>query len=45
MSSTGEEMEALTDFFFLGSKITEDGDYGHKIKTGAPLKESYDKPR
>ena len=25
-------MEAMTDFIFLGSKITVDGDYGHEIK-------------
>ena len=25
-------MEAVTDFIFLGSKITVDGDYSHKIK-------------
>ena len=25
-------MEIVTDFIFLGSKITADGDYSHKIK-------------
>ena len=25
-------MEAVTDFIFLGSKITVDGDYSHEIK-------------
>ena len=25
-------MEAVTDFIFLGSKITVNGDYSHKIK-------------
>ena len=25
-------MEALTDFLFLGSKITVDGDYSHEIR-------------
>ena len=25
-------MEAVTDFLFLGSKITVDGDYSHEIK-------------
>ena len=25
-------MDALTDFIFLGSKITADGDYSHEIK-------------
>ena len=33
----------MTDFIFLGSKITVDGDCGHEIKTPAPWKESYDK--
>ena len=28
--------EAVADFIFLGSKITADGDYSHKIKTLAP---------
>ena len=28
----GETMETLTDFIFLGSKITEDGDCRHEIK-------------
>ena len=29
----GETMETVTDFIFLGSKITEDSDYSHKINT------------
>ena len=29
---SGETMETATDFLFLGSKITEDGDYSHEIK-------------
>ena len=28
----GETVETVTDFIFLGSKITADGDYSHKIK-------------
>ena len=28
----GETMEKVTDFIFLGSKITADGDYSHEIK-------------
>ena len=28
----GETMETLTDFVFLGSKITADGDCSHEIK-------------
>ena len=27
-----ESMETVTDFIFLGSKITADGDYSHEIK-------------
>ena len=27
-----ETMETVTDFIFLGSKITADGDYSHEIK-------------
>ena len=41
----GETMETVTDFLFLGSKITTDGDGSHKIKTLAPWKKSYDQPR
>ena len=28
----GETMEIVTDFLFLGSKITADGDCSHEIK-------------
>ena len=28
----GETVEIVTDFIFLGSKITVDGDYSHEIK-------------
>ena len=28
----GEKMETVTDFIFLGSKTTADGDYSHEIK-------------
>ena len=28
----GETMETVTDFIFLGSKITVDGDHSHEIK-------------
>ena len=28
----GETMETVTDFFFLGAKITADGDCSHEIK-------------
>ena len=29
----GVTVETVTDFIFLGSKITEDGDHGHEIKS------------
>ena len=41
----GETMETMTDFKFLGSKVAEDGHCSDKIKTLAPRKKSYDKPR
>ena len=41
----GETMETVTDFIFLGSKITADGDCKHEIKTLSLWKKSYDKPR
>ena len=28
----GKKVEAVTDFIFLGSKITADGDFSHEIK-------------
>ena len=28
----GETMETVTDFIFLGSKITADGDFSHEVK-------------
>ena len=39
----GETMETVTDFIFLSSKITADGDCSHETKTLAPWKKSYDK--
>ena len=30
-------MEVVTDFLFLGSKITADGDRSHKIRRQLPL--------
>ena len=29
---TGETVETVSDFIFLGSRITADGDYSHEIK-------------
>ena len=40
----GETMETVTDFTFLGSKITANGNYSLKLKD-APWKKDYDKPR
>ena len=38
--------ETVTDFIFLGSKITADGDCSHEIKRHLLLgMESYDQPR
>ena len=39
----GETMETLTDFIFLGSKITVDDCSHENYKMLAPWKESYDK--
>ena len=43
----GETMETMTNFIFLDSKITADGDCSHEIKRRllGPWKKSYDKPR
>ena len=42
----GETVETVSDFIFLSSKITADGDCSHEIKkTLTPWKESYDQPR
>ena len=41
----GETVETVTDFSFLGSKISADDDGSHEIKEIAPWKESYDQPR
>ena len=35
----GEAMETVTDFIFLGSKITADGDCSHEIKGTVSLEE------
>ena len=41
----GEKVEPVTDFIFLGSKITADTDSSQEIKTLVPWKKSYDQPR
>ena len=41
----GETVETVSDFIFLGSKITVAGDCSHEIKRHCSLKKKYDKPR
>ena len=42
----GETMETVTDFIFLGSRITADGDCSDEMKkTLVPWKKSYDQHR
>ena len=41
----GETMELVTDFIFLGSKITADANCSHEIKRFLLLGKSYNKPR
>ena len=45
MANRLEKVERVTDFILLGSKITVDSDCNHEIKTFAPWKKGYDKPR
>ena len=40
----GKTVETTTDFIFLTSQITADGDCSHDIQTLTPWKESYDQP-
>ena len=35
----GEKVEVVTDFLFLGSKITVGSDYSHELKDTCSLKE------
>ena len=41
----GEQVETVTDFIFLGSRITVDSDCTYEIKTLVPWKKIYNKPR
>ena len=41
----GKTMETGTDFIFLGSEITVNGECSHEIKTIAPWKKNDDQPR
>ena len=43
MANRWEKMETVTDFIFLGSKMTADGDCSHEIKR--PWNKSGDKSR
>ena len=40
-----KKMQTVTNFILLDFKITADGDCSHEIKTLAPWKKSYDKPK
>ena len=44
MGSRREKSSSNDRFYFLGFKITVDGDSSHEIKTLASWKESYDNP-
>ena len=42
----GETVETVSDFIFLGSKITAHGDCSHEIlRRPTPCKKRYDQPR
>ena len=41
----GETVETVSDFVFLGSKITTDGDCSHEIKRRLLLGRKHDQPR
>ena len=46
MANRRGKVEAVTDLFWGGSKITADSDCSHEIrKTLSPWKKSYDEPR
>ena len=46
MQTDGETVETVTDFIFLGSKITADRDCSHEIESHlTPRKEIYGQPR
>ena len=37
MANRGEKVEVVTDFLFLGSEITADGDCCHELRRRLPL--------
>ena len=39
LQTEGKKVEVVTDFIFLGSKITADSDCSHEIKDVCPLEE------
>ena len=41
----GENVETVSDFIFLGSKINVDSDCSHEIKMLVLWQKNYDKPR
>ena len=41
----GETVEVVSDFIFLGSKITTDGDCSHEIKRHLLLERSFEQSR
>ena len=41
----GEIVKTVSDFIFLGSKITADGDCSHEIKDAYSLEGNFDQPR
>ena len=45
MANRWGKLGIVTDFIFLGSRITADGDCSHEIMTLAAWKKRYDKPR
>ena len=44
MQINRETMETVTDFIFLGSNVTADGDCSHESKSLGPCKKSYAQP-
>ena len=41
----GATMETVTNFIFLGSKVTAHGEWSMKLKDACSLEEKYDQPR
>ena len=41
----GGKVETVTDFIFVGSKVTAEGDCSHKFLKKERKKENYNKPR